>query len=468
MFCSSSQRCGIRIFAGLVLIAGALGIFVTPVAAVVRPNFIVILCDDLGYGDLGCYGHPRIRTPNLDRLAADGVRLTDCYAAAPVCSPSRAGMLSGRTPQRCGIYDWIPEGSPMHPRRSEVTVASLLKSAGYATCFSGKWHCNGRFNSPEQPQPGDHGFDYWFATQNNAVPSHRNPVNFVRNGKPAGALDGYSSTIIVDEAMAWLRGRDSKRPFCLFVWFHTPHEPIATGEGFTEMYSGDEPVERRMYHGNVTQMDHEVGRLLRTVDDLALRDNTFVFFSSDNGPETLNRYRGAERSYGSPGPLRGMKLHLYEGGIRVPGIVRWPGKVAAGQVGREPICGTDIMPTLCAIAGIKPPTDRVIDGSVMLAALEGKPVKRSVPLYWQFDRALGEPKVAMRQGDWKILADATLDRFELYNLVDDPHETTDLAARRPDRIREMSKTLRALHDQIKTEAPTWPAWRPPTASRKSN
>jgi arylsulfatase A len=327
------------------------------------------------------------------------------------------------------------------------------------------WHCNGRFNSPEQPQPGDHGFDYWFATQNNAAPSHHNPVNFVRNGKPVGPLEGYSSTIIVDEALTWLRARDPKQPFCLFVWFHTPHEPIATGEKFVEMYTGAEPAERRMYYGNVTQMDHEAGRLLKAVDEMALRDNTFVLFSSDNGPETLKRYATAVRSYGSPGPLRGMKLHMYEGGIRVPGIVRWPGKIAAGRISHEPICGTDIMPTLCSIAGVKPAADRVIDGSVMLPALEGKPVKRTVPLYWQYDRAISQPRIAMRQGDWKILADAMLDRFELYNLVDDPRETTDLAARRPDRVRDMSGTLRAMHDQIKAEAPTWPAYRPPPATR---
>ena len=457
-----------RCMPAVVAFAGILGGLISPALAAERPNFIIMLCDDLGYGDLGCFGHPRIKTPNLDQLAGQGVRFTDCYAAAPVCSPSRAGMLTGRTPQRCGIYDWIPDGSSMHLRRTEVTVATLLKSAGYATCFSGKWHCNGKFNSPEQPQPGDHGFDYWFATQNNAIPSHHNPVNFVRNGKPVGPLEGYSSAIIVDEALKWLRERDTKRPFCLFVWFHSPHEPIATGDEFINRYAGDEPVERRMYYGNVTQMDHEAGRLLKAVDDMGLRDTTFVLFSSDNGPETLNRYSGAGRSYGSPGPLRGMKLHLYEGGIRVPGIIRWPGRTGPGTLSHEPICGTDIMPTLCAIAGVKLPADRVIDGSVMLPALEGKPVQRSVPLYWQFDRAIGMPKVAIRQGAWKILADAELLRFELYNLAEDPRESKDLAAGQPDRVRDMSKTLRTLHDQIKAEAPTWPAWRPPVRNPKGD
>jgi arylsulfatase A len=189
-----------------------------------RPNILVILCDDLGYGDLGCFGHPTIRTPHLDRLAAQGMRLTSCYAAAPVCSPSRAGLLTGRAPVRLGVYDWIAEGSPMHLGKGELTVATLLKRAGYATCHVGKWHCNGRFNSPEQPQPGDHGFEHRFSTQNNAAPSHENPTNFVRDGRRVGPLRGYSCQLVADEAIGWLRSdvpgscailaRRPSRPHC--------------------------------------------------------------------------------------------------------------------------------------------------------------------------------------------------------------------------------------------------------------
>jgi len=427
-------------------------------AAKVRPksNFVIILCDDLGYGDMGCFGHPVIRTPNLDALASEGLKLTSCYAAAPVCSPSRAGMLTARTPNRCGIYDWIPEGSPMHLRKSEVTVASLLKSVGYATCFVGKWHNNGLFNSPQQPQPGDHGFDYWFATQNNAHPSHRDPDNFVRNGRPVGPMQGYSSTLIVNEAISWLDVRQKDRPFCLFVWFHSPHEPVATAEEFVERYQDTRPRERAEYYGNVTQMDHEVGRLLKTLDEQGLRDGTFVFFTSDNGPETLNRYRGSSRSYGSAGPLRGMKLHLYEGGIRVPGIIRWPGRARAGEVTDEPIHGTDILPTLCAIAGVDVPTDRAIDGTSMLPIFKGKPIKRKVPLYWQYDKAISDPKVAMREGNWKILATADLETFELYDLRADPGETTNLTGQYPQRFKAMADRLVRLHGEIRTEGPRWP------------
>jgi len=404
--------------------AGALG----ESAAPKRPNIIIALCDDLGYGDLACYGHPHIQSPNLDRLATEGVRLTDCYATAPVCSPARAGMLTGRTPYRCGVYDWIPHNNAMHLPEKEVTVATLLRDAGYATCHVGKWHCNGKFNSNEQPQPDDHGFEHWFSTQNNAQPTHQDPVNFVRNGRPVGKLEGYSSSLIAQEASDWLATQwDRSKPFCLFVWFHAPHEPIATSPEFMELYEGHEEA---IYYGNVTQMDRAFGRLMDTLDEMSLRDETFVMFTSDNGPETLKRYKGAHRSFGSPGPLRGMKLHMYEGGIRVPGIIRWPGRARPGTICREPVNGTDILPTLCAMAGAKVPLDRPIDGVSILPIFKGKNLRRRIPLYWRYDKALSKPfTVAMRQRKWKILANNAMTRFELYDLERDVAEEHNLAQR---------------------------------------
>ena len=422
-----------------------------------RPNFVVFLCDDLGYGDLECYGHQAIQTPNLNALADEGVRLTDCYAAAPVCSPARAGLMTGRTPNRCGIYNWIPADSPMHLRASETTVAGLLGAAGYATAVVGKWHLNGKFDSPDQPQPGGHGFDHWFATQNNASPSHRNPDNFVRNGEAVGPLEGYSSAVIVDEGIRWLSARTDDAPFFLFVSFHSPHEPVATSEEFTRMYEATSATpEEAIYYGNVTQMDHEVGRMLATLDDLGLRDDTFVMFTSDNGPETLNRYRGAARSYGSPGVLRGMKLHVYEGGIRVPGIVRWPGVTKPGSVVEDAVSGVDLLPTMCAAAGVDAPTDRHLDGADVARALAGEPIDRAKPLYWQYDAAISKPRVAIRDGDWKLLANAELDEFELYNLREDPTERDDALEREPTRAAAMRDALRAMNAEVLAEGPTWP------------
>ena len=419
-----------------------------------KPNIVIVLCDDLGYGDLGCYGHPHIKTPELDKLTAEGMKLTDCYAAAPVCSPSRAGMLTGRTPHRCGIYDWIPANSPMHLKKTEQTIATLLRDNGYATCHSGKWHCNGKFNSPEQPQPDDHGFEHWFSTQNNAGPSHHNPKNFVRNGERVGPMEGYSSDLIVTEAIDWLGKKwDRSKPFCLFVWFHAPHEPIATSPEFLKMYEGKKEA---IYYGNVTQMDHAFGRLMKTLDEMKLRDKTFVMFTSDNGPETLNRYRGANRSFGSPGPLRGMKLHMYEGGIRVPGIIRWPGNTKPGSVSHEPVNGTDILPSLCEMAGVEVPKDRPIDGTSFLPILQGIKLKRKIPLYWRYDRALSKPfTVAMRQGDWKILADNDMTKFELYNLRKDIAEEHNLADSQPNHLEMMKKILVKLQAGIDTEGPVW-------------
>ena len=413
-----------------------------------RPNILVMLCDDLGYGDLECYGHPVIKTPNLNRLAEEGVKFTDFYAAAPVCSPSRTGMLTGRTPNRAGVYDWIPAGSPMHMPRSEVTIASLLRSAGYATCHVGKWHCNGKFNSPEQPQPNDHGFDHWFSTQNNAAPSHRDPTNFVRNGQRVGPLKGFSSDIIVDEAISWLDRYPKDRPFCLFVWFHEPHEVVDSPEPLVEGYSRATKKGEALYYANVAQVDQAVGRLLKKLDESNYRQSTFALFTSDNGPETLNRYPNAWRSHGSPGPLRGMKLHLYEGGTRVPGILRWPGRVKPGSVINTPIGFVDLLPTLCEAAGVAAPRDRRLDGASFLPALSGKPLNRKQPLYWQYNHALGEMKVAIRDGDWKLLADAALNRFELYNLRTDISEKNDLSAKEPKRLNAMAQVLKDLHADI--------------------
>lgn len=422
-------------------------------------NFLVILCDDLGYGDLGCFGHPTIRTPCLDRLAGEGVKWTSCYAAAPVCSSSRCGMLTGRTPNRLGVYDWIPHGSPVHLRGTETTVATLLRQAGYATCHVGKWHCNGRFNRPEQPQPGDHGFDHWMSTQNNAHPSHERPDNFVRNGQPVGPTQGYSSRVVADEAIHWLEGRrEPRRPFCLFVWFHEPHEPVAAPEEIVAGYPDVVNPDQAQYYADVTQMDSQVGRLMETLERLGLRDQTLVWFTSDNGPETLNRYRGAGRSHGQAGPLRGMKLWLYEGGIRVPGILRWPGKASPGQVCDEPICGLDVLPTFCAIAGIPLPADRALDGASILPLLEGRKIERSQPLYWEYDNALGWARIAVRDGDWKLLADGSMTRFELYNLTRDVGETDDRYQAEPLRAAELVEKLRSIRAQVAAEEPEWKGW----------
>ena len=260
-----------------------------------RPNILLVLADDLGYGDLGCYGNQAVRTPNIDRFAREGLRFTQCYSAAANCSPARAALMTGRTPTRIGIHNWIPMLSPMHLREEEISVATLLRNAGYATCHVGKWHLNGMFNLSGQPQPSEHGFDHWFSTQNNALPNHRNPYNFVRNGIPVGPLEGYAGSIVADEAIRWLREEhDKSKPFFQFVCFHEPHEPIATEKRFADLYPSDDPS-YAAHHGNITQMDEAFGRLMRSLDELSLRESTLVFFTSDNGPAVTGMHPTARR-----------------------------------------------------------------------------------------------------------------------------------------------------------------------------
>lgn len=443
-----------------------------------RPNFLVILCDDLGYGDLECYGHPAIKTPHLNRLAKDGVRFTSCYSAAPVCSASRAGLITGQTPTRIGIYDWIPHNHPMHVRASEITVARLLRDAGYATGHFGKWHCNGKFNSPEQPQPDDLGFQYWFSTQNNAAPTHENPQNFVRNGKEVGPTSGFSCQVVANEAGNWLANlRDKEKPFFAFVCFHEPHEPIASPEDLVKSYPEADEKGEALYYANVTNMDRAVGQLMAKLDELELRENTVVVFTSDNGPETLNRYRGAWRSHGSPGPLRGMKLHIYEGGIRVPGIMRYPGKLEAGTESDVPVCGLDILPTFCEMAGVAIPKSAKLDGTSLGGLFKGEPVQRTEPLFWHYYSALGEAKVAVRDGDWKLVAlwqgavfkpgagfqktdyqtmqSGKLVGFELYNVASDIGEAHDVAANHPEITARLKWHLVSKYNDVLKAGPNW-------------
>lgn len=457
-----------------------------------RPNFLVILCDDLGWGDLSGYGHPHVRTPHLDQLAAEGIRFTSAYSAAPVCSPARVGLLTGRSPNRAGVFDWIPSAQPgaataharhlVHMRQEEVTLPQVLRSAGYATALAGKWHCNAVFNHPSQPQPDDAGFDHWFATQNNAGPSHENPVNFVRNGEPVGPLEGFSCQLVADEAIGWLdrhAAATPSRPFFLYVAFHEPHEPVASPTDLVDRYrevarSEDEA----QYFANVANMDAAVGRLLASLERLGYANDTLVFFTSDNGPETLLRYRGARRSYGTPGPLRGMKLWTTEAGVRVPGILRWPARVKEGQVLDDPVSALDLLPTFASLGGATVPTGLHLDGANLRPLLEGGTLERPQPLFWVYYNALNEQRVALRDGPWKLLArlesgefpryenitasvapavrGARLTDISLHRVDTDPAESLDLASADPARREELARKMEAIYRELTATMHVWP------------
>lgn len=441
--------------------AGAVAPTADAADAADRPNIVLFLADDLGYGDLGCYGHPIIKTPHLDAFAKQGARLTQCYSASAVCSPSRSALLTGRTPHRNGVFTWIAEGAPVHLRTSEITLPKLLRDAGYATCHVGKWHLNGQFNQPSQPQPGDHGYQWWLATQNNAAPSHANPENFVRNGTAVGKWEGYSAPLIAAEAAQWLKThRDPAKPFFLAVWAHEPHYPIKSDPQFKAMYPDLMDDVQREHHANVTQLDAAFGALMQTLESLRLTDNTLVVFTSDNGPEG-DGIKSPGR--GSTGGLRGRKRDLHEGGIRVPGLARWPSRIPAGSVCDTPVIGSDMFPTMLSAAQVNLPGDRVFDGVDVLGLLAGKTpaIARPQPLFWRLHMA-PNAKIAMRVDDWKILADAALSQFELYNLRTDPQERNDLAASAPERLKQLRDQLVKHNAAIDAEGPDW--WRTQNAN----
>lgn len=450
-----------------------------------QPNIVVFLCDDLGYGDLESYGHPIIKTPNLNKLAATGIKLTNFYAAAPVCSPSRVGLLTGRSPNRAGVYDFIPGFKKsedlrdlVHLQAHEETIPARLKSVGYSTCLVGKWHCSSRFNSKEQPQPNDFGFDHWFATHNNASPSHENPKNFVRNGKEVGEIEGFSCQIVVDEAMNWLNKKKDDNPFYLQVTFHEPHEPVASPQDLVQKYLPfAENEAQAQYFANVENVDKAVGRILDYLDN-NVKDNTLIIFTSDNGPETLLRYYRAKRSYGSPGDLKGMKLWTNEAGFRVPCIINWKGKKGFTGTSDAVVSALDFMPTFCELAGAKLPKNK-LDGESMKSLLNGGEFNRTKPLIWSFYNALNYRRIAMRDGDWKIMAslkkdsiylpkinnvydgnealikESVLTDFVLYNLNQYIGETEDVSLKYPNDFNQMKIKLKFAYQQLLDGSHVW-------------
>lgn len=411
------------------LIIGACTSLKTKVTKNNPPNIIILLADDLGYGDLGCYGG-NARTPHLDQLAQEGIRFTDFYSSAPNCSPSRVGLLTGRSPTKVGMYNHKPVGHPMHLKAEEITIAEIVKQKNYQTGHFGKWHVSNLASDADtdQPQPDEQGFDYSLGTSNNSQPSHLNPTNFVRNGQKTGEIKGYSCQIVVKDAINWLKGFNSKKdPFLLYIAFHEPHKKVASPPELVAHYPNF-PKKDAEYLANVENVDNAIGNLRKGLVELGVDENTIIIFSSDNGS-----YRN-----GSNGPLLGGKSFVYEGGIRVPGILHWKGKIKGGQTISEPVGLVDIMPTICDLVEVNHPKTKVLDGTSLLPIIQEQPFQRTKPLSWFFYRTT--PEIAMRIGEYTILGkdseqiqlphsitqpdmeyikNMTLETFELYNLKKD-------------------------------------------------
>jgi arylsulfatase A len=344
--------------------------------------------------------------------------------------------------------------------------------------MAGKWHCNSKFNSPDQPQPGDAGFDHWMATQNNAAPSHANPNNFVRNGKEVGPLQGYSCQIVAQEGINWITDHQKSKPeqpFFFYMAFHEPHEPIASPEEIIATYRSVAVSEKEAtYFANVDNMDRAVGKLLRALKDLAINKNTLIVFTSDNGPETLNRYRTADHSWGRPDPLRSMKLWTTEAGFRVAGIMRWPAEIKPGQTVNQPVSSLDFLPTFCELADIKPPASLKLDGTSFLPALKNKTIPRKTPLVWAYYNAINDHRVAMRSANWKVLAKvdlpklqnvysgnidqvraASLSDIEIYDLKKDIKEANDLSGKNQKLLNDLTRELNRNYSELLENSHIW-------------
>lgn len=431
-----------------------------------RPNVVVLLADDLGYQDIGCYDGP-VKTPSLDALAKGGTRFQTFYSGCAVCSPSRATLLTGRHHIRTGVYSWIYDaGQRSHLLEREVTLAEVLKGAGYETAHVGKWHLGLPGEVYDKPTPDKHGFDYWFATWNNAEPSHKNPETFIRNGEPVGKLEGYSCQLVVDEAINWLDDyRDKDAPFFLNVWFHEPHAPIAAPDDIVDDY-GKLKDKGAVYSGTIDNTDRAIGRLLKKLRETGAPEDTMIIYASDNGSYRDDRTGG----------LRGRKGMNWEGGIRVPGIFHWPGRITNNVVAGEPAGIVDIFPTVCGLLDLPKPEGVHLDGSDLSGLLTGagKDFSRHQPLFWHLQKA--RPIVAMRDGKWSLVADPDFElstsnmfdeawipkikegrytNYQLFDLEKDPNQTTNLAGQHPEKLQALKKQLLEINASIMADGADW-------------
>jgi arylsulfatase A-like enzyme len=447
------------------------------------PNIVFCMADDQGWGDVGYYGHEVLKTPVLDEMAASGLRFDRFYAAAPVCSPTRGSVLTGRHPNRFGCFLW---GHTLRPQ--EVTVAEALKTAGYTTGHFGKWHL-GPVRAASPVSPGNSGFDHWFSSpnfyENNPLMSH--------NGKVV-RTEGEGSEVTVDAAIEFIRtaARD-KQPFLAIVWFGSPHTPHEALPDDLALYE-DQPARLQHYYGEITAMDRAVGNLRQELRDLGIADNTLFWYTSDNGPQGPD-----DRRPGSTGGLSGRKGSLWEGGLRVPTIIEWPARIKSPRITDIPSNTSDFYPTVLDIAGVTVPNQpQPLDGVSLLPVIDGRTTERPQPMgFWQYpgrgkpvrsgellealakeqeageesndpellEADAGEIKevyseserpghAAWMDGDYKLHRipknNAGEDdvQYSLFDLSRDPREKEDLIDRQPERAEKMKAELEAWQKSV--------------------
>ncbi|MBB21824.1 MAG: N-acetylgalactosamine-6-sulfatase [Roseibacillus sp.] len=433
------------------LAAALLALLALECAAAAKPNILFILIDDMGWMDLGCQGNPHLKTPNIDRFATEGVRFTDAYAPAPVCSPTRAALMTGHSPARLHLTNHLPHQDRFTPPESKLlpaemrdhlpleytTIAERLRDeAGYATAFIGKWHLyKGR---EEKFAAQFQGFDINIGgCSYGGPPTFFDPyrIPFLSDRKQGE----YLPDRLADETISFMRKQvEAKKPFYVALWNYTVHWPMEAPAEFVAKWA-DKPklgYNHKVYPAMLETMDLAIARVLGELERLKIEEETFVVFTSDNGP-----FGGV----GDARPLRGDKGHLYEGGIRVPLIVRWPGKVAAGKVREDPVILTDFYPTLLEVAGLKTMKHYPGDGESLLPLLTDKGDLERDALFWHYpnfafhrDNRLGS---AVRMGDYKLIEFFEGNEVELYNLRVDLGEKKNLAGVEVGRVQEMRKRL---------------------------
>lgn len=428
-----------------------------------KPNIIFIMADDLGYGDLGCYGQKRILTKNIDRLATEGTRFTQAYAGSTVCAPSRCSLMTGMHNGHNRIRDNLPHNVWLRP--DDVTVAEVLKQAGYKTGGIGKWSLG---NPGSWGIPNYQGFDYWYGHLNQDQAHFYYPDYLWENDKvillqkvvienEVGKLKGnrggknvcYTHDFFTEKAVSFIE-QHREDPFFLYLAYTIPHfsdYPKNTPEHFIvpsdEPYTNkDWPQIAKNYAAMITRMDRDVGQIMKLLKQLGIDQNTLVLFTSDNGS-----YKGSPipiKFFDSNGKLRGGKRDQYEGGIRIPMIARWPGKVPAGRVSDQVWAFWDFLPTAAELVGL--PAPKGIDGISMLPALLGKKQKSHDYLYWDYGHVRKTYKQAVRMGDWKGVRNGVRAPVELYNLSDDVGETRNVASEHPQVVSQIEEIMRTARD----------------------
>ena len=417
---------------------------INPTAAATPPNVLIFLADDLGWADVGYHGG-KIETPTIDRLASEGVQL-DRFYTAPICSPTRAGLMTGRDPLKLGIaYDQIHPWNNAGLAPDEQTLAKIFRKAGYQTGMTGKWHLG---HTQQQQLPNAQGFDEFFGHLHTNTDFYKHVRegghDLQHNGKSIDREGEYLTHLESEAAQQFIRRRDKKRPFFLYVPFTAPHSPMQAPDKTIAKYENLPTANyRQIYAAMVDELDQAMQQILATLDKEGLTDNTLVVFASDNGG--FNAY-GAHNE-----PLRGQKGTTFEGGIRVPAVVHWPGRLQAGTTVDQAVSVLDLLPTLAAAAGIELADDTPLDGQNMWPLLsEGKATARKQPLFFVSEIPLpGMIHLAVIDGPWKLVQivnegqTRTNVRSMLFNLAQDPNEANDLAAKEPEQMQRLAEQIRA-------------------------